>query len=41
MILSDKKILEEIEKGTIVIKPFDVKNMGGNESGKIVLLLVR
>ena len=30
MILSDKKILEEIEKGTIVIKPFDVKNMGGN-----------
>lgn len=30
MILSDKKILEEIKKGNIVIKPFDLKNMGGN-----------
>lgn len=30
MILSDKKILEEIKKGNIVIKPFDSKNMGGN-----------
>ena len=30
MILSDKKILAEVEKGTIVIKPFDIKNMGGN-----------
>lgn len=30
MILSDKKILECIKKGSIVIKPFDIKNMGGN-----------
>lgn len=30
MILSDKKILEEIKKGSIVVKPFDIKNMGGN-----------
>lgn len=30
MILSDKKILEEIKKGNIVITPFDEKNMGGN-----------
>ena len=30
MILSDKKILEEMKKGRIVIKPFDIKNMGGN-----------
>lgn len=30
MILSDKKILECIENGEIVITPFDVKNMGGN-----------
>ena len=30
MILSDKKILEEIKKGSIVIKPFNIKNMGGN-----------
>ena len=30
MILSDKKILEEIKKKTIVITPFNVKNMGGN-----------
>jgi dCTP deaminase len=30
MILSDKKILECIEKGEIVITPFDAKNMGGN-----------
>jgi dCTP deaminase len=30
MILSDKKILEAIKKKDIVIKPFDVSNMGGN-----------
>ena len=30
MILSDKKILEEIKKGSIKIEPFDIKNMGGN-----------
>ena len=30
MILSDKKILECIDSGEIVITPFDVKNMGGN-----------
>jgi dCTP deaminase len=30
MILSDTKILECIEKGEIVITPFDPKNMGGN-----------
>jgi dCTP deaminase len=30
MILSDKKILEEIKKKSIVITPFDIKNMGGN-----------
>lgn len=30
MILSDTKILEEIEKGSIVITPFDVSNMGSN-----------
>ncbi|MFM7088678.1 MAG: dCTP deaminase [Candidatus Paceibacterota bacterium] len=30
MILSDKKILSEIKKGTIVIAPFDVENMGSN-----------
>ena len=30
MILSDTKILEEIKKGSIVIEPFDIKNMGGN-----------
>ncbi len=30
MILSDKKILDCIEKGEIVITPFDEKNMGGN-----------
>jgi len=30
MILSDKKILEEIDSGNIIIKPFDIKNMGGN-----------
>lgn len=30
MILSDAKILEAIKKGTIVITPFDIKNMGGN-----------
>jgi len=30
MILSDKKILEEIKKGNIVIKPFNRKNLGSN-----------
>ena len=30
MILSDKKILEEIEKGNIVIEPFDRQNLGTN-----------
>jgi dCTP deaminase len=30
MILSDKKILEEMKKGSIVVKPFDPKGMGGN-----------
>jgi dCTP deaminase len=30
MILSDKKILEEIEKGNIVIKPYDINNLGSN-----------
>lgn len=30
MILTDKQILEEIEKGTIVIKPFDSKRLGTN-----------
>jgi len=30
MILSDKRILEEIEKGTIVIEPFDRKCLGTN-----------
>jgi len=30
MILSDKKILECIESGEIVVTPFDIKNMGGN-----------
>jgi dCTP deaminase len=30
MILSDSRILEEIKKGTIVIEPFDVKNLGSN-----------
>jgi dCTP deaminase len=30
MILSDTAILEEIEKGTIVIEPFDAKNLGSN-----------
>lgn len=30
MILSDKKILAEIKKGSIVIKPFNIDNMGGN-----------
>lgn len=30
MILSDKKILQEIEKGTIVIKPFDIECLGTN-----------
>jgi len=30
MILSDKKILEYVKKGDIVITPFDVNNMGGN-----------
>ncbi len=30
MILSDKSILEEIERGNIVISPFDIKNLGSN-----------
>ncbi len=30
MILSDQRILAEIEKGTIVIEPFDRKNLGTN-----------
>lgn len=30
MILSDSRILEEIEKGTIVIEPFDRSNLGSN-----------
>jgi dCTP deaminase len=30
MILSDTKILQEIKKGNIVIKPFNIKNMGSN-----------
>ena len=30
MILSDKKILEELNKKTIVIEPFDVENLGTN-----------
>lgn len=30
MILSDTRILEEIEKGTIVIEPYDRKNLGSN-----------
>ncbi len=30
MILTDRKILEEMEKGTIVIAPFDRKNLGTN-----------
>lgn len=30
MILTDKKILEEMEKGTIVISPFDIKFLGSN-----------
>jgi len=30
MILSDKKILEHIKTGDIVITPFDISNMGGN-----------
>lgn len=30
MILADTKILEEMEKGTIVISPFDRSNLGSN-----------
>ena len=30
MILSDSRILEEIEKGTIVIEPYDRSNLGSN-----------
>ena len=30
MILSDKKILECMDSGEIVVTPFDIKNMGGN-----------
>mgnify|MGYP000368290954 FL=1 len=30
MILSDSRILEEIEKGTIIITPYDRKALGSN-----------
>lgn len=30
MILSDSRILEEIQKGTIVIEPFDKRHLGSN-----------
>lgn len=30
MILSDKKILEEISKGNILIEPFEISNLGTN-----------
>ena len=30
MILSDKRILEEMKKGTIVISPFNRKQLGSN-----------
>ncbi len=30
MILSDTQILEEIKAGTILIEPFDIKNLGSN-----------
>ena len=30
MILTDKEILEEIDKGNILIEPFDSKNLGSN-----------
>ena len=30
MILSDKKILQEIEKGTILIEPFNLESLGTN-----------
>ena len=30
MILSDARILEEIEKGSIVIEPFDREKLGSN-----------
>ena len=30
MILSDKRILEEISKGTIIIKPYDRNDLGSN-----------
>ncbi len=30
MILTDQQILQEIEKGTILIQPYDVKNLGTN-----------
>jgi dCTP deaminase len=30
MILSDRKILEYVKRGDIVIEPFDLSNMGGN-----------
>jgi dCTP deaminase len=30
VILSDKRILEEIDKGTIIIEPYDRKNLGTN-----------
>ena len=30
MILSDKRILEEIKKGTIILKPYDRECLGSN-----------
>ncbi len=30
MIISDKQILQEIENGTIIIQPFDIKRLGSN-----------
>lgn len=30
MILSDKRILEEIDKGSIIIEPFDISHLGTN-----------
>ena len=44
MTLSDKKILEEIAKGTIVITPFDRKFLGSNSYdihlGKILAVYI-
>lgn len=30
MIISDRKIKKNVKKGSIVIKPFDISNLGGN-----------